>query len=351
MQKVFISYSRKNGDFAEIVSARIANAGFSSWMDLVGIRAGEDWRQEIDQAIRDSLALILIVTPAAMDSSYVSYEWAFALGAGLTVIPLLLEPTEIHARLAALHCLEFTHRETRPWQGLLDALQSAAHSQPTHSIKLPRNTPALVKHAVAALDNPDRQVMEQAMLRLAQMKLPDAEAAMIQALNHPLPEVRIAAGRRLAERGNVKAVPGLIEGTRREGWGYEFGRTVAQIGAAAIPSLLAALNDEAPSVRCDLVRALEQIGDPAVVPEIVKLLQDTHPLVRQAAMRALKGLGTPEALRAVDDALPGLIHDLQDADGVVRYQAATVLKHIGSEPALDAVAEWERAQKQTPVQP
>ena len=189
------------------------------------------------------------------------------------------------------------------------------------------------------------------MLRLAQMKLPDAEAAMIEALDHPLPEVRIAAARRLAERGNVKALSGLIEGTRRERWGGLFERQVAQIGSAAIPGLLAALNDEGPAVRCDLVRALEQIGDPAVVPEIIKLLRDTHPLVRQAAMRALKCLGTPEALSAMDAALPGLIRDLEDADKYVRYRASMVLRDIGGEPALAAVAEWERAQKQPPEQP
>ncbi len=114
MQKVFISYSRKNGDFAEVVSARIGKAGFSSWMDLEGLRAGEDWREEIDQAIRDSLALILIVTPAAMESSYVSYEWAFAIGAGLTVIPLLLEPTEIHARRRPLDTVRATLHRGRP---------------------------------------------------------------------------------------------------------------------------------------------------------------------------------------------------------------------------------------------
>lgn len=344
MQKVFISYSHKDSDFAEVVSARIGNAGFSSWIDLAGLRAGEDWRQKIDQAIQDSVALIIIVTPAAMESSYVAYEWAFALGAGVSIIPILLEPTEIHARLAALQYLKFTQRETRPWQGLLDALQNAAKAQPAHSIKLSRAAPAIVKEAVAALDNPDDQIMEQAMLRLAQMKLPDAEAALIEALNHPLPDVRIAAACYLAKRGNAKAVSGLVEGTRRWGWHDEFGRRVAQIGSAAIPALLAALKDEGPAVRRDLVGALQEIGDVAVVPELIKLLRDTDPLVRQGAFRALKCFGTPEALSAIDDAMPVLIRDLQDENGVVRYQASTVLEHIGTGPALAAAAEWQRNQ-------
>ena len=80
MPKVFISYCHADVDFADVVRARIQSAGFASWIDLEGLRAGEDWRQDIDQGIRDSTALITIMTPAAKESPCVTYEWAFALG-------------------------------------------------------------------------------------------------------------------------------------------------------------------------------------------------------------------------------------------------------------------------------
>ena len=344
MPKVFISYCHSDGDFAEVVRGRIRDAGYTTWIDLEGLQAGQDWRLEIDQAIRDSVALITILTPAATNSSYVTYEWAFALGAEVSVIPILLESTEIHPRLAVLQHLNFTQRPTRPWPDLLAALEKAGKAARQHAIHLPRTAPAILKEAVAALDNPDQQVMEQAMLRLAQMKLPEADGALLEALHHPLPDVRVAAAWQLAKRGEVKAVPGLIEGNRRRGWHHEFGRQVAQIGSAAIPALLAALKDPDPIMRGDLLGALHEIGDPTVVPDVVKLLDDTDSRVRQEAFRVLKSFGTPEALSAIDDAMPVLVRDLRDENGMVRYEASRLLEEIGTEKALAAVEESKRRQ-------
>jgi len=344
MPKVFISYCHADGDFADIVRSRIQGAGFASWIDLEGLRPGEDWRQEIDQAIRDSVALITILTPAAADSRYVTYEWAFALGAEVKVIPIVLTPTEIHPRLSALQYLDFTRRETRPWPGLLEALEKAAKARPTQSIQLPRTAPAIVQQAVAALDSAEPQVMEQAMERLADMNLPEATDVLVEALKHPLPDVRISAAWHLAKRGDARAVPGLIEGNRQRRWHREFARVTAQVGPAAIPALLALGTDASPLIRRDFIWALEEIGDKSVLPEVIKLLGDTNHEVRGAAIRALWRLGTQEAVAAVEGALPQLTRDLYSVDTSVRQEAKGALEQIGSEKARAALTEWERAQ-------
>ena len=51
MSHVFISYSRKDADFADMLREQVKDAGFDVWMDSI-LPAGFDWRQEIDQAIR-----------------------------------------------------------------------------------------------------------------------------------------------------------------------------------------------------------------------------------------------------------------------------------------------------------
>src|SRR5262245_9520703 len=107
MSHVFICYHHNDGDFAENLRSKIEAAGISAWMDD-RLRAGEDWRVEIDKAIKeDAVALIVVVTPEAKASEYVTYEWACAWGAGLKVIPVLLKRTELHPRLEALQYLDF----------------------------------------------------------------------------------------------------------------------------------------------------------------------------------------------------------------------------------------------------
>src|SRR2546428_9488081 len=105
MRHVFISYQHNDGDFAENLISRIEKVGLETWVDNDHLQAGEDWRTEIDQAIKDAFALIVIMTPEARSSEYVTYEWAFAWGAGVKVIPILYKETKLHPRLEALQYL------------------------------------------------------------------------------------------------------------------------------------------------------------------------------------------------------------------------------------------------------
>ena len=118
MAHVFISYDREDRDFAEVVQARLERAGHTTVMDFDILSAGDDWQDRLDAEIRRSQALVVIMTPQARASDYVAYEWAFALGAGVRVIPLEFRPTEFSARLDALHRLDFKDR-ARPWDTLL----------------------------------------------------------------------------------------------------------------------------------------------------------------------------------------------------------------------------------------
>jgi tetratricopeptide (TPR) repeat protein len=126
MKQVFISYQREDGDFADVLNREVKGAGYNTWIDNDQMRAGTDWREEIDHAIKASCALIVIMSPAAKDSEYVTYEWAFAWGAGIKVIPVVYKQTPLHPRLKTLHYLNFTNRTARPWEKLVDSLKDAA---------------------------------------------------------------------------------------------------------------------------------------------------------------------------------------------------------------------------------
>src|SRR6266567_457485 len=160
---VFVSYKHEDSDFAENLIHRAEKAGFKTWADTDHLHAGEDWRAEIDQAIKNAFALTVNMTPEAKASEYVTYEWAFAWGAGVKVIPVILKPTPLHPRLETLQYLDFTNFNARPWEKLIAVLQHTA-STPlaitslASSISLPPEILQAASLLQAALANAQNQV-------------------------------------------------------------------------------------------------------------------------------------------------------------------------------------------------
>ncbi len=124
--RFFISHAKEDGDFAENLKGRLREVDLDGWIDIDVLEAGVDWRKEIDDAILESLALILVLSPDSKASEYVTYEWAFALGSGLRIVPLMLRDTSIHPRLEIFQYLDFTNRRARPWSRLFALLHDLA---------------------------------------------------------------------------------------------------------------------------------------------------------------------------------------------------------------------------------
>src|SRR5579859_7511439 len=99
MGSVFLSYENEDRDFAETLMSRLEQNGVQA-CDHKNIPYPSDgWYSEIDQAIRQAAALIVIMTPMASASESVTYEWIYALGADIPVIPVVVKDTVLHPRL------------------------------------------------------------------------------------------------------------------------------------------------------------------------------------------------------------------------------------------------------------
>ncbi len=105
MANVFISYSSKDTRQMMAMREQLVRGGFRPWVDPEP-RPGNDWRFAIDEAIRASDAMVVIVTPNATDSVYVTYEWAAALAWGITVVPVVFAPSSLHPRLETLQVFD-----------------------------------------------------------------------------------------------------------------------------------------------------------------------------------------------------------------------------------------------------
>ena len=80
MQKIFISYSSGDSDFAELLREQLQNREMKVWLDQGSLHAGDDWKKAIDEGISSSDTVIVVLSPRSSTSSYVTFEWAYALG-------------------------------------------------------------------------------------------------------------------------------------------------------------------------------------------------------------------------------------------------------------------------------
>ncbi len=151
MSTIFISYANKNESFARLAEMMLEQAGYDVWLDDQKLRAGDEWRRAIDDGITASVAILVVITPDSCESKYVTYEWAFALGSGRKVIPLLVSNSDVHPRLAALQHLDFTNKKAMPWARLfheIDIAEAGQDSQ-TASARVGDMTPEQLQTMIA----------------------------------------------------------------------------------------------------------------------------------------------------------------------------------------------------------
>jgi hypothetical protein len=340
--QIFISYCHCDGDFAENLASRLKENGFEIWMDEIGLAGGDEWREEIDKSIRGSEALVLIVTPESKNSFYVTYEWIFALGAGVKVVPIKLKETDPHPRLREIHHHDFTNRRARPWEKLIADLKdicakghrektdSIAEAKQACSIEIPNNCPPIIEKAIMALDSVTRDERNDAINLLAQYNQPSSKEVLLSAMKkHPLSDVRAKIALVFGETRDKEALPGLIEALKDTDTNGRVRGSAAQalgeIGdKVAVPELIEALKDTNDSVRSGAAEALGKIGDKVAVPELIEALKDTNDSVRSGAAEALGKIGDKVAV-------PELIEALKDTNDSVRGSAAQALGKIQHE--------------------
>jgi hypothetical protein len=99
---LFISYRKKNRGYVnqltKLMHERAELRGISYWYDE-DLMPGLEYNEEIDQAIKEADAVVLIITPSIIEeNNYVKrIEYQQAIAYGKTIIPLMFEDTDMEA--------------------------------------------------------------------------------------------------------------------------------------------------------------------------------------------------------------------------------------------------------------
>jgi predicted nucleotide-binding protein len=109
--KVFISYSKEDSVFAQLIEQVLLRANIATWRYENQLKPGDEWRNEIDQQLMNADIVLVILTPDAYNSIYVTYEWGFGMGQGKKIIPLFHKETKVHPRLNVYHYQSFISSE------------------------------------------------------------------------------------------------------------------------------------------------------------------------------------------------------------------------------------------------
>jgi len=90
MSSIFISYSRKDIEFARRVVDALAENDLDTWIDWQSIPKGEDWKQEIDRGIEAAETFIFLMSPDSAKSEICNLEIAHALENNKRIIPIVI---------------------------------------------------------------------------------------------------------------------------------------------------------------------------------------------------------------------------------------------------------------------
>jgi hypothetical protein len=121
----FVSYSRDDwSGFVSKLVKRLRSNGEEVWVDQDYIRAGEDWRDAIGQALDICDTLLLVLSPNSMASKTVKSEYRYFLDQEKRVVPLLSAPLDkLPFDISRINYINFCCEESAmPFDRLFDAL-------------------------------------------------------------------------------------------------------------------------------------------------------------------------------------------------------------------------------------
>ncbi len=125
-QLAFFSYAHEDAEFAQRLAKDLRAGGAAVWMDRLDIKPGQRWDRAIEDALAKCPQLLVILSPAATESTNVMDEVSLGLEEGKTVLPVIHRQCKIPFRLRRLQYVDLTRNYDEGLSRLLETLGFAA---------------------------------------------------------------------------------------------------------------------------------------------------------------------------------------------------------------------------------
>ena len=125
-QFAFLSYAREDADFVLRLAKDLRMGGAGVWIDQLDISPGQRWDRAVEDALAKCLELVVILSPAAVESTNVMDEVSLALEDGKTVVPVLHSQCKVPFRLRRLQYVDLSLDYKAGLDRLLETLGDGA---------------------------------------------------------------------------------------------------------------------------------------------------------------------------------------------------------------------------------
>src|SRR5215831_18365101 len=108
--KVFISYSRKDEDFAQELLSGLQLSGFEAYLDKHDIAAGEDWEARLGRLIEGADTVVFVISPDAVASERCAWEVEHTVTLRKRLLPIVwrrVDEAQVPPRLKQLNYIFF----------------------------------------------------------------------------------------------------------------------------------------------------------------------------------------------------------------------------------------------------
>ncbi len=158
-RQVFISHdSEEDYQFAHRLASDLQRFGVQVWIAPESIRPGESWVAAIERGLRESTHILVVLTPAAVESQWVTKETEIAIAQerrGRTqVIPLDVKPCAVPLLLSSYQMIPFRRGYDAGLRQLADIL--GLRATPPEPMRPPRHVP----QRVTVLDTTEQALLE-----------------------------------------------------------------------------------------------------------------------------------------------------------------------------------------------
>ena len=129
MAKVFVSYSRKDIEFAKRLTAELQKSELDFWIDWEGIPPTVDWWKEIEKGIEEADIFLFLISPDSAKSKVCGKEIDHAVLNGKRLIPFVVRDIKADESPQPLASLNWIFsRENDDFQAALQRLLTAIHT-------------------------------------------------------------------------------------------------------------------------------------------------------------------------------------------------------------------------------
>jgi hypothetical protein len=127
--ELFISYARSDGDEAERLVKALRAINVAGWLDTADIAAGTGIASAVRDALKNSDAVVVLLSPRALHSEWVQFEIGAAEALGKKIIPVIVSGEHLEQQFPdILRNLAWIDARGRPQSEVVKELEHAIES-------------------------------------------------------------------------------------------------------------------------------------------------------------------------------------------------------------------------------